>query len=158
MEILNKSPDLFQLYYCHKKKPLLNSLNDYKVFKYILENQIPENSLNYYFDFSKKCLKAIGDRGITFGTGPIPPLMVWIFTVLMVEGVTFGIKDHKKELDELVEAAHKINLKYLDLIVKSAFRNNHSRCRKWCSCINPQIFDEYFLPYHQYYSRGLKKK
>jgi uroporphyrinogen-III decarboxylase len=154
---LEQDSGLYSNYTIASKKPLLNSLNDYKIFKYIIENQIPENSLKYYFDFSKNCLKAIGDRGIAFGTGPIPPLMVWIFTVLMVEGVIFGIKDNKKELDELVEAAHKVNLKWLDIIVKSDFKVIIADAVNGVLTINPQIFDEYWLPYHQSYAEVLKR-
>lgn len=138
------------------RKPLLNSLEDYKVFKYIIENQKTEKSLSYYKSYAKNCLEAIDDRGVVFGTGPIPPLMVWIFTVLMVEGVIFGIKDHKKELGELVEVAHKTNLEWLDIIVKSDFKIIIADAVNGVLTIDPQIFDEYWLPYHQDYARVLR--
>lgn len=134
---------------------LLKSLEDYKVYKYILENQVVSwPGLN---DWAGKALQSIEGRGVIFGTGPVPPIMLWIFTVLGVEGVTFGITDHKKELDELVALAHKINLEYLDLIVKSPFEIIIADAVNGVLAISPKIYDEYFLPYHMDYSRVLKE-
>jgi hypothetical protein len=137
------------------RKNLLQSIKDYKVYKYILENQIVSwPGLN---DWAEKALHSIEGRGVIFGTGPVPPIMLWIFTVLGVEGVTFGIADHKKELDELVALAHKINLDYLDLIVKTPFEIIIADAVNGVLAISPKIYDEYFLPYHMDYSRVLKE-
>jgi len=137
------------------RKNLLKTIDDYKVFKYILEHQVIEwPGLN---NWAENCLKAIGNRGVAFGTGPIPPVMVWIFTVLGVEGVTFGITDHKKELNELVELAHGINIDYLDIIVKTPFEIIIADAVNGVLSINPQIYKEYYMPYHQDYSKVLKK-
>lgn len=136
------------------RKNLLGSLEDYKVYKYILENQVVSwPGLN---EWAAKALRSIEGRGVIFGTGPVPPVMLWIFTVLGVEGVTFGITDHKKELDELVALAHKINLDYLDLIVKAPFEIIIADAVNGVLAISPKIFDEYFLPFHMDYSKVLK--
>lgn len=136
------------------REPLLKTLDDYKIYKYIIENQIAEwHGLN---EWAEKVLKAIRNRGVIFGSGPVPPVMLWIFTVLGVEGVTFGIADHKKELDEMVKIAHKINFEYLDIVVKTPFEIIIADAVNGVLSISPKIYDEYFLPYHQDYSKVLK--
>jgi len=154
---LEQESGLYSNYTIATKKPLLNSLDDYKIFKYIIDHQIPEKTVGYQLEYSKKCLEAIGNRGVVYGTGPIPPLMVWIFTILMVEGVIFGIKDNKKELEELVNSAHKVNLDWLDIVVKSEYEIIIADAVNGVLTINPQIFDKYWLPYHQDYAKVLKK-
>lgn len=152
---LSQESEMFKNATIAIRKPLLQTLEDYKIYKYILENQIvswPELD-----NWAENVLEAIGDRGVIFANGPVPPVMLWIFTVLGVEGVTFGTLDYKKELGELVELQHRINLEYLDIIVKAPYEIIIADAVNGVLSINPRIYDEYYLPYHQDYAKVLKK-
>jgi len=150
---LEQSSDLSKSASIAVRDHLIKNIDDYKVYKYILENQkIQWPELN---SWSENVLKAIGDRGVAFANGPVPPLMVWVFTVLGVDGIAFGLWDHKKELLELVDLQHKMNMAYLDLIVKCPFEIIIADAVNGTYMTSPQIYKEQYVPFHQQYAKVL---
>lgn len=134
--------------------PLLKNKKDYKVYKYILESSIISRP-NY--EKSKKWLDIVAESGVIFKAGPIAPIQEWIFTVLGVEGVTYGLTDHRAELEELIKLQHRRNLEICRILSGSPLKIFLNAGVIGTGEISPSIFEDYYLPYLKKYSRILRK-
>jgi len=134
--------------------PLLKNKKDYKVYKYILESSIISRP-NY--EKSKKWLDIVGESGVIFRAGPIAPIQEWIFTVLGVEGVVYGLRDHRAELEELIKLQHRRNFEICRILSVSPLKIFLNAGVIGTGEISPSIFENYYLPYLKEYSRILRE-
>lgn len=130
---------------------LIKREEDYKVFKYIIENSIIKpDSVK-----AKTFLEIVGDNGVIFATGVQSPLHSWVNGLLGIEKLTFELLDQREELIELLKIQDNKNLEKCDIIASLPIKVFNSQSIWDIAIISPNLYLKYYLPYLKKYNQVL---
>lgn len=138
---------------CFKGR-LLKSIEDFRVYQYLIEDTV----FKPQYGTAQNFLDIVGENGVIFADVTDPPLVRWICDVLGTEGVTFGLYDHKREIDELIELKDKKNLECCKILAKSPLRIFLHQATWSIGRISPKIYEEYYSPYLKKYDEILRRE
>jgi len=138
----------------YNKDCLLKNVHDFSVYKYIIQDSVLKPS----YEKAQVFLDIIGENGIIFSSIANPPLHSWMCSVLGTEGAIFGIYDHKKELEELIELQHQKNLQYCNILAESPLKIFLHQATWGIGRISPEIYREYYSPYLKRYGEILHQE
>jgi uroporphyrinogen-III decarboxylase len=88
-------------------KYLVKSLDDIKIYSYLIDNTEIEVNYQDYKEFDEY----IGDDGIATLTGPVTPLQELLQFKMGVEYTAYNIGDYPEEMEELMDKMHELNKK-----------------------------------------------
>lgn len=137
-----------------RKNFLIKRNEDFKVYKYILENTVLK------MDFSKAntFLNIVGDNGAIFLDGIAPPLHPWVNDLLGIKELTYALLDQKKELGELLETQENKNLERCKILSSLPVKVFLHQATWDVGNISPDYYQKYYLPYLKKYNKILHHK
>lgn len=138
----------------YRKNYLLKGTQDFSIYKYLIKDTV-FTSCN---EKAQRLLDIIGESGVIFSTTADPPLQDWICSLLGTEGTIFGLFDHKKEIEELIELQHKKNLEYCKILAKSPLKIFLHQASWNIGRISPKIYKKYYSPYLKKYNGILHQR
>lgn len=131
-------------------KFLLETVEDLKIFKYIMESvvyQIKPIYEQYFFEN-----KAIGDRGVLTISAEFSPLQLLIEQLAGVEYTFYLLADAPDLFDEVMNMLHELNKTKIKALAESPaevfihYENTSS------TVLSPRIYQKYCLPYLEEYT------
>lgn len=138
----------------YNKDYLLKSVQDFPIYRYLIEDTV----FTPQYRTAQDLLDIIGENGIIFSDGAVPPLEDWICNVLGTEGTVFGLHDYKREIDELVQLKDKRNLEYSKILAKSPLKIFLLAATWSIGRISPKIYKEYYSPYLKKYNEIIHRQ
>ena len=95
-------------------KYLVKTLDDIKIYSYLIENAEIEVNYQDYKEFDEY----IGDNGIATLTGPLTPLQELLQFQMGVEYTAYNIGDYPEEMEELMDKMHELNKKIYKVLAE----------------------------------------
>jgi uroporphyrinogen-III decarboxylase len=129
-------------------KDLLETIEDLKVYMYIIENVAYEPE----YERLEKYLEILGENGVLFVSSPPPPLKSFLLGTMRLQNAVFMIHDYKDEFDRLVKLVDEKSTEVYKILAESPATIFHDGAVTGLGMISPKIYEEYYLPYTKKYA------
>ena len=96
-------------------KDLLETAEDLKVYKYMIENRSYEPD----YDGLEEQLNILGEEGVFFISAPPPPLKSFLLGTMRLKNAIYAINDYKFEFDNLVKVIDAKNQEIYRILAES---------------------------------------
>ena len=131
----------------------IKTVEDLKIYKYIIENQ------DYETDFENFCKedKHIGKDGLATTDGPFTPLQYLLMFGMGIQTFYYMLFDYKREMEELIALMDEKNKKAYKIVAESPAEVVFIYENTSTTTVSPDIYKSYEMKYIDEYADILHK-
>lgn len=125
---------------------------EWRVQEYLLEHTAPRADNEQ----AHRALQIIGEDGVALVGMPGSPMMGWLMGEFSIDGVSYGLADHPKELLSLERKQHRHNLEVCRLLAQNPAKIMCTMAVYGTAMVSPTMVRHHYVPQLREYTQILR--